>query len=432
VDVTSRHDEPTQPSLEALEERRTAATKLLVELGAALHWAALPASIVEARVRAVARAFGLHADIFVLQGFLCVESEGATVERVELRRIDFDTHWNIGRTHELYDLCTSLVRGERGVFAGRAELERILAEPRIYGKGLVALAYSVYGLAVAARIGGGRLEALAGAIIGLVAGVIHYTTIRYKSVDLQQSFLAALVGALVAFALRSVLPPFDVGRALFGGITLLVPAMVLTIATYELANDALESGVARLAYALLRFLMLGFGIAVALRLFPFLAPLPSRVISSPLPRPITLALVALGGAALTVCLQGRKGDLPWMALAALFAFGVQELTKVLFGGHGSPMLSALLLGVAADLYARLTGKIQATFVIPGLFQLAPGFLGTQAVFDLLGGGATGIDQARFFDVCMTALQLVTGLLLADVIAGAPLRARFARRPAPSH
>jgi len=165
VDVTSRHDEPTQPSLEALEERRTAATKLLVELGAALHWAALPASIVEARVRAVARAFGLHADIFVLQGFLCVESEGATVERVELRRIDFDTHWNIGRTHELYDLCTSLVRGERGVFAGRAELERILAEPRIYGKGLVALAYSVYGLAVAARIGGGRLEALAGAII---------------------------------------------------------------------------------------------------------------------------------------------------------------------------------------------------------------------------------------------------------------------------
>jgi uncharacterized membrane protein YjjP (DUF1212 family) len=433
VDVTSRHEETTQPSLEALETRRRAATHLLVDLGAALHWSALPASLVETRVRAVARALGVQADIFVLQGFLCVETEGAPVERVELRRIDFDTHWNLRRVHELYDLCASLVAGERGVTTGREELDRILAEPRRYGKWLVVLGYGIYGLAVAARVGGGAMEALAGGLTGLVAGVIHYATTRYKSVDLQKSFLAALVGALVALALRAVLPPFDVSRALFGGITLLVPAMVLTIATYELANDALESGVARLAYALLRFLMLGFGIAVALRLFPLVAPLPSRVLSSPLPRVATLLLVALGGAALTLCLQGRKRDLPWMAAAALFAFGAQELTKVIVGGHGSPMLSAFLLGVAGNLYARLTGKIPATFVIPGLLQLAPGFLGTEAVFHLLGGsGDASLEQARFFDVFMTALELVTGLMLADVLSGGAVRARFRRAPAPSH
>jgi uncharacterized membrane protein YjjP (DUF1212 family) len=433
VDVTSPHDETTLPNLEALEARRVAAAKLLVDLGAALHWSALPASLVEQRVRAVARALGVHADIFVLQGFLCVETEGAPAERVELRRIDFDTHWNIGRVHALYDLCASLVAGERGVTTGREELDRILATPRPYKKWLVVLAYGVYGLAVAARVGGGGTEALAGALIGLVAGVIHYATISYKSVDLQKSFLGALVGALVAFTLRAVLPPFDVGRALFGGITLLVPAMVLTIGTYELANDALESGVARLAYALLRFLMLGFGIAVAMRLFPLVAPLPSRVVSSPLPHVVTLLLVAIGGAALTFCLQGRRRDLPWMAAAALFAFGVQELTKVVFGGRGSPMLSALLLGVASYLYARLTGKVQATFVIPGLLQLAPGFLGTEAVFNLLAGsGGVNLDQARLFDMFMTALELVTGLLLADVLAGGAVRARFRRTPAPTH
>lgn len=431
--MSSPHEETTLPNLEALEARLVAAAKLLVDLGAALHWSALPASVVEMRVRGVARALGVRADIFVLQGFLCLETEGAPVERVELRRIDFDTHWNVRRVHELYDLCTSLVAGERGVTTGREELDRILAEPRRYKKWLVVIAYGVYGLAVAARVGGGALEALAGAIIGVVAGVIHYATIRYKRIDLQKSFLGALVGTLVAFALRAVLPPFDVGRALFGGITLLVPAMVLTIGTYELANDALESGVARLAYALLRFLMLGFGIAVAMRLFPLVAPLPSRVISSPLPHLVTLLLVAVGGGALTFCLQGRRRDLPWMAVAALFAFGVQELTKLIFGGRGSPMLSALLLGVAANLYARLTDKIPATFVIPGLLQLAPGFLGTEAVFNLLAGaGGANLDQARLFDVFMTALQLVTGLLLADVFAGGAVRRRFHRAPAPSH
>jgi uncharacterized membrane protein YjjP (DUF1212 family) len=435
VDVTSRHDETTQPSLEALETRRAAGIKLLVDLGVALHRAALPASIVETRTRAVADALGVHADVFVLQGFLCVESEGAPVERIELRRTDFDAHWNIARLHELLELSTSIVRGDRGVTAGRDELERILAEPRRFRKGLVVLAYGVYGGAVAARVGGNRIEVLAGALIGLVAGVIHYETGRYKSVDLQKSFLAALVGCLVAFALTLVLPPLDVGRALFGGITLLVPAMVLTIATYELANDAVESGVGRIAYALLRFLMLGFGIAVAMRVFPLLAPLPPQVTSTALPTPLTLLLVAIGGASLTVCLQGRRRDLPWMAAAALFAFGTQELTKALFGGRGSPMLSAFLLGIAGNFYARLTDKIPATFVIPGLLQLAPGFLGTQAVFDLLGGGgssAVGAQEARFFDVFMTSLQLVTGLLLADVLAGRAVRARFEHVPAASH
>jgi uncharacterized membrane protein YjjB (DUF3815 family) len=108
------------------------------------------------------------------------------------------------------------------------------------------------------------------------------------------------------------------------------------------------------------------------------------------------------------------------------------------GGHGSPLLAAFLLGVASHLYARLTGQIPATFVIPGLLQLAPGFLGTEAVFALLSGhGSESTEPARLFDVFMTALQLVTGLLLADVLAGGEVRARFGPRtarpkPAPTH
>jgi uncharacterized membrane protein YjjP (DUF1212 family) len=122
VDLT-RHEEPTQPGLEALEARQAEATTFLVDLGTALHGAALPASMVETRVWAVAQALGVHADIFVMQGVLCVETEGAPVERVELRRIDFDAHWNVGRIHELFDLTSSLVRGDLGVAAGRAELD---------------------------------------------------------------------------------------------------------------------------------------------------------------------------------------------------------------------------------------------------------------------------------------------------------------------
>jgi uncharacterized membrane protein YjjB (DUF3815 family) len=131
-----------------------------------------------------------------------------------------------------------------------------------------------------------------------------------------------------------------------------------------------------------------------------------------------LLMAMLGGAVLTVCLQGHRRDLPWMAGAALLAFGTQELTKVVFGGHGSPLLAAVVLGVAANLQARLPGHIAATVTVPGLLQLAPGFLGTEAVLGFIGRGwGAGVEPARLFDVLLTALQLVLGLLLAEVLVG---------------
>ena len=411
------HEEGTRPGSGESGGLEAAVTSLLLDLGQALHWAAVPSDLVERRVRAAARGLGAQAQVFVLQGFLIVESGQGERRRVDLRRISFDTHWNLRRLHELVELSASLARGECGVAAGKAELERILHQPIAYARWLIVLAYGVNGGAVAARVGGGVIEMIAGTAIGVLAGLIHFGTIRYQRVDLQKSFLAAFFGSLAAFLLTLVLPPFAVGRAVFGGIALLVPAMVITVATHELANDALESGVVRLAYGLLRFLMLAFGITAAVKIWTLLAQREPLVSATPLPWLLVLAIVAVGGVALVFCLQGRRRDLPWIIGAAVLAFGTQELTKVLFGGRGSPLLAALVLGVAAHLQARLPGHVPATVLVPGLLQLAPGFLGSEAVVNLLGGGATGAEPARFFDVFMVALQLVTGLVLADVLVG---------------
>jgi uncharacterized membrane protein YjjP (DUF1212 family) len=427
------HDEPTQPGLEALEERRAAVSAFLLDLGTAMHGAALPSPVIEKRLEDVARTMGVRAEVFVLHGLLIVEAgEGpaARADRADLRRVSFDTHWNLERVHALTALCGSLARGERSLTAARTELERIKDLPRAYPKGLVVAAYAVYGAAVAARVGGAALEAFAGGIVGLVAGSVHFEALRREKVDLQKSFLAALVGGLTTFSLTSLLPPFDTGRALFGGMTLLVPALAIAIATTELANDALQSGVTRLAFGLLRALMLAFGVALALWLCPLMAPASPRVIASPLPLPVALLFVVIGGVALTACLQGRKEDLPWIAGAALLAFGTQELTRLLFGGRGSPLLSALVVGLAAQAYGRLTGKVPATIVIAGLLQLVPGFLGTQPVLDLLSGNhlAPAPEQARLFSAAMTALQLGIGLFLAELLAGRGPRAHLEGLP----
>jgi uncharacterized membrane protein YjjP (DUF1212 family) len=388
------------------------AAAFLLDLGYALDYVAVPANLVAERLEAAARGLRAQVRIFVLQGFLCVEVGQEVVGRVALRRTSFDTHWNLTRTTDLASLVRDLSAGTCSLREARARLDAIQRESPRYPATLVLASYAVYGGAVAARVGGRWIEMLVGAIVGLVAGELQFGTKHHHRIDLQKSFVAALAGTVVSLLLGLVLPPFDHARATFGGITLLVPAMVMTLATSEMANDALETGVVRLGYALLRFLMLGFGMTVAAKLWTLFAALPAPVHVTALPTPLKLVLVAAGGAALTVCMRARPRDLPWIAGAAAFAFGVQEATKLLFGERGSPLIAAFAVGVAGLWYARSSGRAAGTVIFPGLLQLAPGFIGTEAVVALLGRSGA---HEQFFDVLLVALQLATGLLVAEAL-----------------
>jgi uncharacterized membrane protein YjjP (DUF1212 family) len=316
------------------------ASALLLELAQALHLVAVPADLLEERLRAAAAGLGLSAEVFTLQSLVMVELQAGTgPRRLEMRRIPFDPHWNLRRIADTVELTRAVAERRVGAAAARAELARITARPNRYPKWLVVLGYGAYGAATATRVGGGWREMVPAVLIGFLAGWIHFGTLRSDKVDLLKSFLAALAGTFAGFALGFALPPFDAGKAVFGGVTLLVPAMVIAIGMHELASEALESGVPRLAYGLLRFLMLGFGIGAALAIATAIAPMPAHPAAAGLPPALKLAVVAAGGLALVVCLQGRPRDVPWIIAAVVLAYGVQELTKLAVGSRGSPVTS---------------------------------------------------------------------------------------------
>src|SRR5579871_1842760 len=387
---------------------------LLGELARALHQATLPADAVEERVAAIARQLGVEGEIFTLQSFLAMELHAGGETRAVVGRMSFDTHWNLTRMTALIALSDRLAAGNVSVAEARRELAAIPHRPNPYPNALVVLAYAVYGAAVAARIGGGLREMLVAGVVGLVAGVVHYGTLESNTVDLQKSFLTALLGSLGAFLFGQLLT-FDEPRALFGGITLLVPAMVVTVGVHELASEALESGVARLAYGLLRFAMMAAGIAAAITLTSF-ATWPPSVAATALPPLAALVAVGVGGLALIFCLQAPARDGLAIVVAALVAYGAQEVTKRLVGEHGAPVASAFALGAVAYLHARATGRAAPLMIVPGLLQLAPGFMGTKTILHLLDPGASmARDADGFLQMFVVALQLGLGILIADLL-----------------
>jgi uncharacterized membrane protein YjjP (DUF1212 family) len=392
------------------------ASALLLDLTQALHGVALPADQVEDQVQAVARAMGQKAELFTLQSFAAAELGTDGGRHVDIRRFDFETHWNLRRMHDLLDLSDAAAKGRIGVAEARRAIPAIVSRPNPYPRWLVVLCYGAYGAAVAARIGGGWIELLVAGAIGLLTGGIHFGALRSHRVDLLKSLLASFCGSLATLTLSLVLPPFALGPAMFGGIVLLVPATVLTIAIHELANEALESGVVRLAYGLLRFLMLAFGMAGALAIWRVLSPMPVSTPPTALPQAVTLAILTIGALALMVCLQGRPRDAPWIVAAVLVAYGTQRLSKLVAGDVGSPFVTAFVLGAVAHLHARLPGHTAATMIVPGLLQIGPGFLGTEAAFHLLEGERGGASGSETFGrVLLVALQLGTGLLVASLV-----------------
>jgi uncharacterized membrane protein YjjP (DUF1212 family) len=389
-------------------------TDLLLDLAAALHASASPADVAEKRLHAVAEALGIEAQFFAMQSFLTTELRRGGSERIEIRRIPFDTHWNLAESAALVELCRAIVDHRIDVAAARTELDRIVSRKSAYPRWLVMLAWAVYGGVVAVRVGGRWIELLAGAVIGFVAGAIHQIAGRQKLVNLEKTFVGAALGTLAAFLLTYVLPPFDYPRALFGGICLLIPAMVVTIGIHELANEELESGTVRLIYGLMCFGLLGGGVVASFTIGRLFGLHPPHATATKLPDLVVLAFVALGGLALVACLEGRRRDVGWIVLATVIAFGAQELTRLALGDRGAPIAVAFVLGCAAYLYARRPGRVPFTMLVPGLLQLAPGFLGTKATFKMLTLGESSSD-ANFFEVIVLALQLGIGILVAGLL-----------------
>jgi uncharacterized membrane protein YjjP (DUF1212 family) len=389
-------------------------TDLLLALASALHAAAMPADVTEERLRRVANALSLDAQFFTLQSFFATELRRGENERVEIRRIPFDTHWDLAEVAALDELCSAVADHRLDAPAARSELARIVSKRSIYPSALVAFAWAVYGGVVAIRVGGRWIEMLAGMAIGLVAGAIHLVSGDSKLVSLEKTFLAAFFGTLVAFLLATVLPPFDYPRALFGGISLLIPAMVVTIGIHELANEELESGTVRLIYGLMCFGLLGAGVVAAFTLGGLFGVHPPHATATKLPDLAVLAFIGLGGVALVVALNGTSREAVWIVAATVIAFGTQELTRHSLGEPGAPIVVAFVLGCAAYLYARRPGHYAFTMLVPGLLQLAPGFLGTNATFRMLTVGATTSD-ANFFGVILLAFQLGIGILAAGLL-----------------
>ena len=391
---------------------------LVLNLGRALHRVGSPAHRLETAMQIMADRLGLQAEFFSTPTALMVTLGDGNRQKTYLARVEASGP-NLAKLAELTIVMEQLARAELDPIEADRIVKQIDQRPPQYRGFTLLTAFVLVSAGVGALIGGGWRELLLAAVLGGVTGasVIGLTYFGQRGRSELVRLLTPLTAMLVTF-LGTLWCGYDGQTALMpsiiAGMIALLPGMDLTVSARELATGHMVSGAARAAYTLMIFALLAFGLMLGGTAGQWLIG-PVELLQPNAPS-LWLMATGFGLAALgfTVLFQAHWRDWIWMLLACLVAS-----TSIGFGNLlESPVMAAFIggvaVGLAGNLFSRLSGRPGSIMHLPGLILLVPGSIGMRSLTALLDQNViSGIETA--FLAGMVAVALTTGMILASVL-----------------
>lgn len=385
---------------------------LLLRFATSLHRAGTPAHRLEGLLDQLATNLGVKARIFSMPTavFATLGPEGG--ERTVLLRVA-PGGLDIGRQAELDQIAEGVLAGtlppERAVTA----IEAVEARRSPWSGLATVLAFTGTGAAAAIVLGGGPYEAATSAMAGMGIGLFERLLGRWPALTTLFEPLSTFGAMALALVVHHLWAPIDVVSATLGAVIVLIPGLSLTTAVTELATRNLVSGTARLAGAVVTFLGMAVGAAVAAPLGGMLPPPPSVVPPGVAPW-VPWAVLPVVGVTLAVLLRARPRDTGWVALAPLVAMALATVAAPAGGAVLGIGGAAFGLALVSNVVARLRRRPASTMLTPGILLLVPGSTGLRAVLRLVEHDVVaGVDG--FFEAVLVATSLAAGVLIANIV-----------------
>jgi uncharacterized membrane protein YjjP (DUF1212 family) len=389
------------------------ARELVFGLARGLHTCGVPAPQLEETAERVARARGVEAQILSNPTTLFATFGPGGAGETRIARVR-PGEFNLQRLSELGELIDALESGHEGASDPLERLEEILTAPPPYGAAVTALGFGVASATAAVLFGGSGADLLASLALGVATGLLAIRVSARGTFSPVFELLAALLVALLAAVGARLGLPLDERIVTLAGLIVLVPGYTLTVAMTEITTRHLTSGTTRLTGAVGTLLAIGLGVGIASRLAELVGD--RRLVEAagaPSPGMLVAALLLLPLAFL-VLFQARRRDAGWITAAGILAFLGARVGATALGPELGAGLGALLLGIAGNLVARLTGRPASVLLVPGIMLLVPGSIGFESVASFLEHDAlSGIEAA--FRMALVATGLAGGLLLANVL-----------------
>lgn len=387
--------------------------RLVLNLGRALLNVGSPAHRLESAMQIMAERLGLKSEFFSTPTALIVTLGDDERQQTFLARAEPGST-NLAKLADLSQVMDDLAEGRLDPEAADERVQRIDSAPPLYPAWMEVLAFMLIGGGVAPLLGGGWRELLLAAPLGALAGL----TIVWMRQHVERArLIMPMVAGLITF-FGTLWCGLDGQTALMPAILAamipLLPGMDLTTAARELSTGHLVSGSARLSFAVTIFALLAFGLVFGGMIGQAITGPVELVIASPAPDwlPLLSVIVASGG--LTVLIQAHKRDGFWILLVSLIAWIGSGLGSWLDAPIVGASVGGLAVGLAGNLYVRISRRPSSILHIPGLILLVPGSIGLRSLATLLQEDVVaGVETAILAGI--VAVALTTGMILANVL-----------------
>ena len=414
----SRHSEP-QRTADLTPARTRVLIQFLTAIGAAMNGAGDPTTFVRRSLYRIGHAYGLrNIVIFVAPTLLLLRYGNDDSMFVDLSgRVPTDLR--LDQVTALYHLVEEAESGALDPAEGLRRLDAIVHAPEKLNAAwrLIGCVLTVAGISLLLEPSLEELALCAG--LGVVVGIIEIGGGHWRALWPLVPAASGLIVAAIAFALIDAGLDSNGARLFIPPLAIFLPGAAMTVSMIELANGDVMAGASRLAYGVVRLLLLVFGVVIAAQWLglPPEAATPDTISIGVLGTIIGLVIFTTG-----VCLHNSapRDTFAWLLLVVTAAWLGEVAGTFLLGGYLSGFTGGFVMILAARaIEAHRDSPPLIVSFTPAFWVLVPGTIGLEGLSHLAQDDPLN-GMRELVLMVLTMVSIALGVLTGLVVSGSEL------------
>ena len=338
------------------------------------------------------RALGIEGDFTYLPDLMLISFNDKAAMSSEVSLIKESQGLDLGKFQDIHYVYKAVVHGYYTAQEGLQVLAAVMGRRQPHGKFLRILAYGMAGVAIGSFNFSMRpMDFVPCFLLGCVVGILELIAGAQSS---QFSHLVEVCAAiLVAFVSRGLgsipyydQPMFCFSAIAYSNIVVLLPGYSVLCAALELQNQKLAAGAARMVYAIIYSIFLGFGFLVGTVLMGAMYPNAQSNTTCQAPQwwdasnldykllYVKFLWVPVFAASIAIIFQAKWAQIPVMALIAFVSYEANFWISTVLDNNSQVgnAAGAFIVGIMGNLYSRMFHGLAAAATLPAIIVQVPG------------------------------------------------------------